>query len=137
MNPFLIAGLAAAYLALLLVVLLVLKPTRSLDIQRRQPGIQVRQSALTVITDSAKGAIESGLGRGYSGFLSRARLDAAGLKKQASDYLLIAGVAVLVAGAIGFVLSGLLFALLMCTTAVVGLVGKPVSMNRCRILSRC
>ena len=122
MNPFLIAGLAAAYLALLLVVLLVLKPTRSLDIQRRQPGIQVRQSALTVITDSAKGAIESGLGRGYSGFLSRARLDAAGLKKQASDYLLIAGEAVLVAGAIGFVLSGLLFALLMCTTAVVGLV---------------
>jgi tight adherence protein B len=128
MNPaavppvFLVAGLAAIYLALLLVVLLVLRPSRTLDIARRQPGLQVRQSALTVLTDSAKGAIESGLRGGSTGFLSRARLDAAGLKKQASDYILIASVTVLLAGTIGFVLGGLLFGLMMCLAAFFGLI---------------
>ena len=120
-SVMLVAGLLGVYLALLLLVLLVLKPTRAIDIQRRQPGVQIRQSALTVLTESAKGAIDTGLQKGSTGFLSRARLDAAGLKKQASDYVLIAGVVILVAGAIGFVLGGLVFALLMCIAAGLGL----------------
>ncbi len=118
----LVAGLLGVYLALLFVVLLVLKPTRSLDIQRRQPGIQIRQSALTVLTDTAKGAIDSRIHMGSGGLLSQARLDAAGLKKQTSDYILISGVVVLIAGVAGFVLAGFIFAVVMCVLAVIGLV---------------
>ncbi|OFI40028.1 type II secretion system protein F [Arthrobacter sp. SW1] len=123
MNPyFLPVGLAAVYLALLLVVFLVLKPGRALDIQRRQPGFQGRPSALSTIAGSARGAIESGLKGSSGGLVSQSRLDAAGLKKQPSDYLLIAGVTVLLAGVIGFLLGGLLFALLTSSVASVGLV---------------
>ncbi|NYD76929.1 type II secretion system F family protein [Arthrobacter cupressi] len=117
----LVAGLVGVYLALLLVVLLVLKPSRTLDLQRRQPGIQARQSALTVLTDNAKGAIDSRIHSGSGGLLSQARLDAAGLKKQASDYILISSVVVLLAGVVGFLLAGLLFAILMCLVAMLGL----------------
>ncbi|GAP57476.1 type II secretion system protein [Arthrobacter sp. Hiyo1] len=118
---FLAAGLGLVYVALLLLVLVVLKSKRTLDAERRRPGAPIHTSALTRLTDNARDAIQIRIQSGSGGYLSRAKLDAAGLKKQPADYVLIAGIVVAFAGAIGFLLGGLIFTILMCLIAVVSL----------------
>lgn len=114
-------GLASVYLALLLFVLIVLKSRRTLDIRRRRPQVQDRSSVLSVLTDSTKEIIDARMGARRGGLLSQAVLDAAGLKKQPSDYTLIAGVAILVSGVAGFIMGGLFLGILFCLLAAVGL----------------
>jgi tight adherence protein B len=116
------AGLGLVYVALLLLVLVVLKSKRTLDVERRRPDSPIRTSALTLITDGARNAIQARVRPRSGGYLSRARLDAAGLKKQPADYILIAGIVAVFAGAIGFLLGGLVFTILMCLVAMVSLV---------------
>jgi tight adherence protein B len=114
-------GLAFVYIALLLLVVVVLKSRRTIDLQRRQPRTQAHQTALGLLTDSTKGIIDSRLGARPGGILSQATLDAAGLKKQASDYVVISGVVILIAGVVGLSLGGLVFGLLFCLFALLGL----------------
>ncbi|MGO4583848.1 type II secretion system F family protein [Arthrobacter sp. 2RAF6] len=122
-QPILLAaGLGLVYLALLLLVLVVLKSKRTLDAERRRPDAPIHTSALTRLTDGARDAIQIHIHSGSGGYLSRAKLDAAGLKKQPADYVLIAGIVVAFAGAIGFLLGGLVFTILMCLIAMVSLV---------------
>ncbi|GAB2710594.1 type II secretion system F family protein [Arthrobacter bambusae] len=121
-SVFLAAGLGLVYVALLLLVLVVLKSKRTLDAERRRPDLPIHTSALTRLTDGARGAIQTRIHSRSGGYLSQARLDAAGLKKQPADYVLIAGIIVALAGAIGFLLGGLVFTVLMCLIAVIGLV---------------
>lgn len=115
------AGLGLVYVALLLLVLVVLK-SRTLDVERRRPDSPLHTSALTRLTDGARDAIQTRIHSGSSGYLSRARLDAAGLKKQPADYVLIAGIVVVFAGVMGFMLGGFVFAILMALVAIVALV---------------
>ncbi|MDQ0211841.1 type II secretion system F family protein [Arthrobacter bambusae] len=121
-SMMLAAGLGLVYVALLLLVLVVLKSKRTLDVERRRPDSPIRTSALTLITDGARNAIQARVRPRSGGYLSRARLDAAGLKKQPADYILIAGIVAVFAGAIGFLLGGLVFTILMCLVAMVSLV---------------
>lgn len=113
-------GLGLLYGSLLLIVVVVLKSRRTIDLERRQPTLQSRQTTLAVITHSTKGMIESRIGVRPGGFLSQAALDAAGLKKQASDYVVISGVVVLSAGVLGVVLGGLFLGLFFCFLGTVG-----------------
>jgi tight adherence protein B len=113
-------GLGLVYLALLLLVLVVLR-SRKLDVERRRPDSPTHTSTLTRITDGARDAIQTRVHSGPSGYLSRARLDAAGLKKQPADYVLIAGIVAVFAGSVGFMLGGFVFAILMALLAVVSL----------------
>jgi len=116
------AGLALVYLALSLVFLVVLKSRRTIDVQRRRPDMPHRDSILTTVTNSALGAIEDRIQPRSGSYLSRARLDAAGLKKQPADYVLLAGVVAVLAAVAGFALAGPFFALLLAVVAVVGLI---------------
>lgn len=113
-------GLGLVYLALLLLVLVVLR-SRKLDVERRRPDSPIHTSTLTRITDGARDAIQTRIQSRSGGYLSRARLDAAGLKKQPADYVLIAGIMTVFAGTIGFTLGGLAFAILMALVALVSL----------------
>ncbi|MHC6221829.1 type II secretion system F family protein [Arthrobacter sp. MMS24-S77] len=115
------AGLGLVYLALLLLVLVVLKSRRTLDAERRRPDAPIHSSTLTRLTDGARDAIQTRIHPRSGGYLSQAKLDAAGLKKQPADYVLIAGIVVVFAGAVGLVLGGLVFAILMCLVAVASL----------------
>ncbi|GAA3310708.1 type II secretion system F family protein [Arthrobacter ramosus] len=121
-SVFLAAGLGLMYFALLLLVLVVLKSTRTLDAERRRPDLPIHTSALTRLTDGAKSAIQTRIHSRSGGYLSQARLDAAGLKKQPADYVLIAGIVVVLASTVGFLLGGLVFTVLMCLIAVFALV---------------
>ncbi|WP_309073209.1 type II secretion system F family protein [Paenarthrobacter sp.] len=121
-SPFvLIGGLLLLYVTLVLLVMVVFKSRRTIDIQRRQQQSPARQTALTVLTESTKGFIDSRLTVRRHGLLSQASLDAAGLKKHASDYVVIAGVVALIAGVTGVALGGLMFGVLVCIIAVLGL----------------
>ncbi|GAA4028080.1 hypothetical protein GCM10023063_06850 [Arthrobacter methylotrophus] len=116
------AGLGFVYLALFLLVLVVLKSKRTLDAERRRPDAPIHTSALTRLTDGARDAIQTRIHPRSGGYLSQAKLDAAGLKKQPADYVLIAGIVVVFSGVMGFMLGGLVFTILMCLVAVVSLV---------------
>lgn len=113
-------GLVMLYASLLLIVFVVLKSRRSIDVERRQPSSPSQQTALAVLTDSTKGIIESRLGVRPSGLLSQATLDAAGLKKQPSDYVVISGVVVLSTGVLGLSLGGPVMGLLFSILAMAG-----------------
>ncbi|MEZ2390747.1 type II secretion system F family protein [bacterium RCC_150] len=117
------AGLGLMYLALLLLVLVVFKSRRTLDLERRRPNAAIHTSMLTRLSDGARDAIQNRVHSRPGGFLTQARLDAAGLKKQPADYLLIAGVVTVLAAVIGFMLAGLFFAVLMALAAVAALAG--------------
>lgn len=114
-------GLGLIYVALLVFVLVVLKARRTIDVNRRRPQLNPQSSALSVLTDSTKGMIESAISSRSGGLLSQAALDAAGLKKQPSDYALISGIVILVAGVFGLLLGGVLLAVLLCILAAAGL----------------
>lgn len=121
-SPFvLIGGLALLYITWVLLIVVVFKSRRTIDIQRRQQQYSVRPTALTVLTESTKGLIDSKLPVRPQGLLSQASLDAAGLKKQASDYVVIAGVVSLVAGITGVALGGLMLGVLVFIVAILGL----------------
>ncbi len=115
------AGLGLVYLALLLLILVVLKSKRTLDAERRRPDAPIHTSALTRLTDGARDAVQTRIHPRAGGYLSQARLDAAGLKKQPADYVLISGIVVVLASTVGFLLGGLVFTVVMCLIAVVSL----------------
>jgi tight adherence protein B len=121
-SIWLAAGLGLVYLALLMVVLVVLKSKRTLDAERRRPDSPVHTSALTRLTDGARDAIQTRIHSRSGGYLSQAKLDAAGLKKQPADYVLMAGIVAIFAGVLGFMLGGPVFAILMTLVAIVSLV---------------
>jgi tight adherence protein B len=118
----LILGLALVYLALLMAVGIALKSRNVLSAERRRPEAAIKTSALTKLTDRTLGLINSRIKPQSEGVLSRRRLDSAGLKKQPADYLLMAGVCTILAGASGFVFAGMFHAILLIIAAPIGLV---------------
>ena len=117
-----VAGLILAYAALAILVSVVLK-SREVPLSRRRPDtVHVPSSGLTRLTDQAVHTLNQGLRSRGPGFLSREKLDSAGLKKQPGDYLLMAGAFTFVAAVLAFLLGGPALAVLLTFVTPVGLV---------------
>lgn len=118
-----VAGLLLTYVALVLVIALVFKSNTQLPMSRRRPDeVAIHSSNLTRLTNQAVATLNTGMKRRGSAIISAEKLENAGLKKQPGDYLLMAACITFVAGVLGFVLGGLIFALLMLVLAPVGLI---------------
>ncbi len=121
-SPMVLAiGLIFVYIALLLLVTVVLKSRRTIALERRQPPALVRRTALDVVAGSARGLVASRFLDRPRGILSPAVLDAAGLKKQASDYMVLSGVVLLVCAVAGASLGGLFMCIVFVFFGVLGL----------------
>jgi tight adherence protein B len=108
-----VLGVASIFAAFLLLFTVVLKPGNAIPLSRRRPDVPVATSRLTVLTDSAVGAINKQL-RGRDDFLiSREKLERAGLKTQPANFLLMMGAGALAGSVFGFLLGGLFFGILM------------------------
>lgn len=118
----LILGLGLVYLAILIAFVVALKSRDAIPVERRRAEAATRTSPLTKLTDTTLGMINSRIKPQSEGILSRRRLDSAGLKKQPADYLLMAGVTTVLAGASGFLLGGIFPATLLIIAAPIGLV---------------
>ena len=101
-----VGGLFFVYLAVVLLGWVAFKNT-GIPISRRRPDVVVHSSGLSRLTEHAVGALNRSVQERGNRVLSRDRLDECGLKKEPGDYLLMAGVATLLAGVIGFFLGGL------------------------------
>jgi tight adherence protein B len=108
-----ITGLFLVYLAVVLLGWVVFKNPSTIPLARRRPDTVVHSSGLSRLTGHAVSALNKSVRQGGNRFLSQDRLDECGLKKDPGDYLLMGGVATLLAGVIGFFLGGLAPALLL------------------------
>lgn len=109
----LVAGLLMIFTAMTVLFLVVLKPGSAIPLSRRRPDVASASSRLTVLTDSAVGAINKQL-KGKNDFLvSREKLERAGLKTQPADFLLMMGAGTVAGSVFGFLLGGLFLAILM------------------------
>ncbi|MGK3649961.1 type II secretion system F family protein [Pseudarthrobacter enclensis] len=116
-----ILGVASIFAAFLLLFTIVMKPGNVIPLSRRRPDVPVATSKLTVLTDSAVGAINKQL-RGRDNFLiSREKLERAGLKTQPANFLLMMGAGALVGSVFGFLLGGLFFGILMFAVVPAGM----------------
>lgn len=99
--------------ALLVIVFVVLRPANgSLALSRRRPFGGPDRSPLTRLGDSTVGAVERFLaGRGKSSG-ERATLDQAGLKIARADFTVLVGAIAVVAGFVGLIIQGPVFAVL-------------------------
>lgn len=105
-------GVLMIFAAVILLFTVVLKPKRVIPVERRRPDVAAASSRLTLLTDTAVGAINKRL-KGKNDFLiNRERLERAGLKAQPADFLLMMGAGSLVGAVLAFLLGGLFFAIL-------------------------
>lgn len=116
-----VVGVASIFAAFLLLFTVVLKPGNAIPLSRRRPDVPVATSKLTVLTDSAVGAINKQL-RGRDDFLvSREKLERAGLKTQPANFLLMMGAGALAGSVFGFLLGGPFFGILMLGVVPAGM----------------
>jgi tight adherence protein B len=107
-----VVGVLMILAAITLLFTVVLKSRHVIPIERRRPDVGAAASKLTLLTDTAVGAINKKL-KGKNDFLiSRERLERAGLKAQPADFLLMMGAGSLAGSVLGFLLGGLFFAIL-------------------------
>lgn len=99
--------------AVLVIVFVVFRPGNgSVALSRRRPFGGPERSPLTKLADSTVGAVERVLaGRGKSSG-ERATLDQAGLKMARADFTVLVGAVAVVAGFVGLILQGPVFAVL-------------------------
>ncbi|KQQ90514.1 type II secretion system F family protein [Arthrobacter sp. Leaf137] len=115
-----VLGVAAIFAAVILLFAVVLKPGNVIPLSRRRPDVPVASSRLTVLTDSAVGAINKQL-KGKDDFIiSREKLERAGLKTQPANFLLMMGASTLAGSVFGFLLGGFFFAILMLAVVPAG-----------------
>lgn len=114
-------GVVMIFAAVILLFTVVLKSSRVIPIERRRPDVGAAASKLTLLTDTAVGAINKGL-KGRNDFLvSRERLERAGLKAQPADFLLMMGAGSLVGAVLAFLLGGVFFAVLALAIVPAGM----------------
>lgn len=117
----LVAGVLMIFTAMTVLFVVVLKPGSAIPLSRRRPDVACASSRLTVLTDSAVGAINKQL-KGKNDFLvSREKLERAGLKTQPADFLLMMGAGTVAGSVFGFLLGGLFFAILMIAVVPAGM----------------
>lgn len=114
MNPLiLIAGLLALVAAVAVIVFIVFRPAQgSVPLSRRRPSGEPDRSVITRFTDSAVGAMERALAGRTATPRERATLDQAGLKITGAEFAVLVTAVAVVAGLVGFVLRGVVFAVL-------------------------
>jgi tight adherence protein B len=114
MTPAIFAiGMTLLVGAVLLIILVVLRPSHSqVALSRRRPFGDTERSAFTKFTDSTVGAVERLLAGGKKSSGERAALDQAGLKMARGDFVVLVGAVAVVAGFVGFILQGPVFAVL-------------------------
>lgn len=117
-----VLGLAFVYTSLVILFWVVLKSRNVISAERRRPGAPVQATGLTKLTNATLGVIDARIQPRSGGILSRRNLDAAGLKKQPADYLLVAGMITVFAGVGGFMVGGMFAAVLLIVVTIVGLV---------------
>ena len=117
----LVAGVLMIFASIIVLIVVVLKPRHAIPLSRRRPDVPSGASKLTVLTDTAVGAINKRL-KGRNDFLvTREKLERAGLKAQPADFLLMMGAGALVGSVLGFLLGGLFFAILMIAVVPAGM----------------
>lgn len=102
-----VGGLFLVYLSLGLIFGVVLKGRAGVPLSRRRPDAVSYSSGLTRLTNQAVGVLNRRLKKRPTGFLSREKLEQAGLNKEPGDYLLMVGAVTLVAAVLGYFLGGL------------------------------
>lgn len=108
-----VAGLLMVYGALAIMFIVVFKSRSAVPLSRRRPDAVPQASAFARLADQTVTALNKGVRGNRTGVLSREKLDAAGLKKQAGDYILMSGAATLVAGVLAYFAGGPFTALLL------------------------
>ena len=111
-----VAGIASALGAILLVLLVVLRPASSdISLERRRQGNEAdtQHSLLTRFSGAAVGAVERGVGYQGGRLFNRSALEGAGLRMAPSEFLVLLLAGVIVAGLIGFVVLGPVGAILL------------------------
>lgn len=116
-----VAGVLLIFAAIVVLFTVVLKPRHTIPLSRRRPDVAAAASRLTVLTDTAVGAIDKQL-KGKKDFLvSREKLERAGLKTQPANFLLMTAAGALAGSVFGFLLGGLFFAILMFAVVPAGM----------------
>jgi tight adherence protein B len=122
MSPLLLAaGLLAVTGALLLLALVVLPAgPRRVPLSRLDPTVAPPASALAGASAAAGAAVERALARRGRVASGTAALERAGVTMALPDVVLLVGTATVVLGALGFLLGGVLLALLLAALAPLG-----------------
>ncbi|MFL4472722.1 type II secretion system F family protein [Paeniglutamicibacter sp. MACA_103] len=117
MNMLLVmGGIAASLGAILLLLLVVLRPASAdVGLDRRRQGnvTDNRNSLITRFSGAAVGAVERGVGYQGGRLFNRAALEGAGLKIAPSEFLVLLSAGSIVAGLLGFAAMGPLGAILL------------------------
>lgn len=118
-----VAGILLVFAAVIILFAVVFKSKNVIPVSRRRPDVAETTSGLTRLTDSAVGAINKRL-KARSGFLvDREKLERAGLKTQPANFLLMMGAGAFVGSAVGFLLGGILIAILLVAAVPAGMLG--------------
>ena len=117
----LVVGILLVFAAVIILFTVVLKSDNVIPVSRRRPDVPVTTSGLTRLTDSAVGVINKRL-KARSGFLvDREKLERSGLKTQPANFLLMMGAGAFVGSVVGFLLGGILIAILLLAAVPVGM----------------
>jgi len=97
----LIAGVLLIFTSIIVTFVVVLKPRNAIPLSRRRPDVPASTSRLTLLTETAVGAINKRM-KGRNDFLvNRDKLERAGLKTQPADFLLMMGAGALAGSVFG------------------------------------
>ncbi|BCW79503.1 type II secretion system F family protein [Arthrobacter sp. NicSoilC5] len=117
----LIAGVLLIFTSIVVTFVVVLKPRNAIPLSRRRPDVPASTSRLTLLTETAVGAINKRM-KGRNDFLvNRDKLERAGLKTQPADFLLMMGAGALAGSVFGFLLGGLFFAIILFAVVPAGM----------------
>ena len=117
----LIAGVLLIFTSIIVTFVVVLKPRNAIPLSRRRPDVPASTSRLTLLTETAVGAINKRM-KGRNDFLvNRDKLERAGLKTQPADFLLMMGAGALAGSVFGFLLGGLFFAIILFAVVPAGI----------------
>lgn len=116
-----VIGVLLVFAAVIILFAVVFKSQNVIPVSRRRPDAVTTASGLTRLTDSAVGAINKRL-KARSGFLvDREKLERAGLKTQPADFLLIMAAGSFVGAVLGFLLGGVLVAIVLLAVVPAGM----------------
>lgn len=121
-TPALVAGVALILLAMTLALFVAFRPRyKSIPISRRRTDVpDVNSSVISRLGAASVAAVERRMGQKINGPFGRDALGDAGLKSSPSEFIVIMLSAVLLLAAAGFVMQGLLAALLLAAMGPVG-----------------
>ncbi|TLM85470.1 type II secretion system protein F [Pseudarthrobacter sp. NamE2] len=116
-----VLGVLLIFAAVLVLFTVVLKPRHTIPLSRRRPDVAAATSRLTILTDTAVGAINKRL-KGKKEFLiSREKLERSGVKTEPANFLLMMGAGALSGSVLGFLFGGLFLGIVMLIVVPAGM----------------